>query len=277
MVNAWQHSQAASWPGPARPSPALAADPTPEQFEADFDVLRGSIDRDYAYFDVKQTAWAAVRSIYRPRAREVKSRAEFVGLLERVLEELYDPHTHLNTNTASSPRLVPSGADLWAEWRGEAALVLEVRPGSPAAKAGLRPGMEVVSYNGKAISEAIEARLGRSLRRPDPAARDWALRAILAGRRDETRTLEIRSGQARRSVALDDSGDPLSRGSNDGKPLDHRRMEAGVGYIRINDALGRIETIASYDAALSDLRETSGLVLDLRDTPSGATRRWPAA
>ena len=210
-----------------------AAEPTPEQFEADFDTLWRSIDRDYAYFDVKQTDWAAVRSIYRPRAREVKTRAEFVGLLERILEELYDPHTHLNTNTANSPRLVPSGADIWAEWRGNAALVVEVRPGSPAAKAGIRPGAEVVSYNGKPISEATQARLGRSLRRPDPEARDWALRVILAGRRDETRTLGIRSGKDVRTVALDDSGDPLSRSANKGKLVAHRRLPGGIGYIRI--------------------------------------------
>ena len=55
-----------AWPGTA--STVVAADPTPEQFEADFDALWSSIDRDYAYFDVKQTDWAAVRSIYRPRA-----------------------------------------------------------------------------------------------------------------------------------------------------------------------------------------------------------------
>jgi len=249
----------------------MAADLTPEQFEADFDVVWRSVDRDYAYFDVKQTDWAAVRAIYRPRAREVKSTAEFVGLLERVLEELYDPHTHLNTNTASSPRLVPSGADIWAEWRGNAALVVEVRADSPAAKAGIRPGVEVVSFNGKAISEAVEARLGRSLRRPDPAARDWALRAILAGRRDETRSLVIQSGEVRRSITLDDSRDPLSRGANDGKPLDHRRLASGIGYIRFNDSLGQTETVAAFDAALVELRGTNGLVLDFRATPSGGT------
>jgi carboxyl-terminal processing protease len=256
--------------GPGQACNVAADDPTPEQFEADFDALWLSLDRNYAYFDVKQTDWAAVRSIYRPNARAVKTRAEFVEFLERVLEELYDPHTHLDTNTASSPRLVPSGADLWAEWRGDAALVVEVRPGSAASRAGLRPGMEVVSFNGKAISDVVEARLGRSLRRRDPAARDWALRAVLAGRRDETRNLGIRSGQAARSVALDDSGiDPQPRGAPEGQLLEHRRLPAGIGYIRINDSLARVETVAAFDAALAELRGTRGLVLDLRDTPSG--------
>jgi C-terminal processing protease CtpA/Prc len=254
---------------PGLASTGVAADPTPEQFQADFDVFWRSLDRNYAYFDVKQTDWAAVRSTYRPRAREVKTRDEFVGFLEQALEELYDAHAHLNTNTASLPRLVPSGADLWAEWRGDSALVLEVRAGSPAAKAGLKPGVEIVSYNGKPISKLVEARLGRSLRRPDPAARDWALRAILAGRHNEARALGIRSGRDERSVVLKDGGDRRPQGAEENKPIDHRRLASGVGYIRLNDSLGRDETIAAFDAALTDLKGTSGLVLDLRDTPSG--------
>jgi hypothetical protein len=71
-----------AWLG--KDSTLVAADLRPEQFEADFDALWSSFDQNYAYFDVKQTDWAAVRSIYRPRAREVKTRAEFVGLLEHV-------------------------------------------------------------------------------------------------------------------------------------------------------------------------------------------------
>jgi carboxyl-terminal processing protease len=129
--------------------------------------------------------------------------------------------------------------------------------------------MEVLSYNGTAISVAVQARLGRSLRRPDPEARDWALRTILAGRHNETRALEVRSGKSQRSTTLDDSGDPLSRGTNEGKLLSHRRLATGIGYIRIHDSLGQSETVAAFDTALADLKATSGLVLDLRHTPSG--------
>jgi carboxyl-terminal processing protease len=256
-------------PRPGLAAPAGAAELTPEQYEADFDTLWGSLDRRYAYFDARQTDWAAVRTIHRPQARQVKSKAEFVGLLERVLEELYDPHTHLNTNTASSPRLVPSGADLWAEWRDGSAVIVQVRPDTSAARAGLRSGMEVLSYNGAEIVAAVDARVGRSLRRPDPAARDWALRVILAGRRDETRTLVVRSGGAERRVVLDDGNGRRPGGESDGRPLEHRRLAGDVGYIRLRDSLGRTEAIAAFDAALAELKDTRGLVLDLRDTPGG--------
>ena len=82
---------------------------THQQYEADFDYLWQNISEDYAYFDQKQTDWNKVREIYRPQLSSVTTRDGFVALLESVLEELYDFHTHLNTNTAASPRIVPSG------------------------------------------------------------------------------------------------------------------------------------------------------------------------
>lgn len=242
---------------------------TPEQFEADFVAFWDSVNRQYAYFDIKQTDWIVVREMYRPRARKVGSRAEFTGLLEHALEELYDSHTHLNTNTSSSPRLVPSGTDVWAEWRQGVALIVAVRPGSAAARAGLRPGMGVVSYNGAEISSAVDGRVGRSLRRPDPAARDWALRVILAGRHNEKRTLVVRSGKDERQIAIDDANHNAADEGKERGPLDYRRLPRDLGYIRLNDSLGRDDTIAAFDAALSDLKGTRGLILDLRDTPSG--------
>jgi carboxyl-terminal processing protease len=52
---------------------------------------------------------------YAPDLRSVKSRDQFIALLERVVDEIYDPHAQLNTHLEGSSRLVPSGTDLWAE------------------------------------------------------------------------------------------------------------------------------------------------------------------
>ncbi len=101
-------------------SESVAAAEYLEDFDAAWTFIRDS----YAYFDRKQTDWERVRTFYRPRVAEVRSKREFVGVLERVLEELYDPHVHLGVNTPSSPRLVPSGTDLLAEWRGNRAMIL---------------------------------------------------------------------------------------------------------------------------------------------------------
>jgi C-terminal processing protease CtpA/Prc len=237
---------------------------TRQQYEEDFDYLWQNISEEYAYFDRKQTDWKRVREIYRPQISSVTTPREFVALLETVLEELYDFHTHLNTNTPSSPRLVPSGTDIWAEWRGERALITEVRRGERAHRAGVREGMLIVAINGVAIEEAVRLRLGKSLRSIDVEAKNWALRALLAGRRNEKRSIEVIDAGRRRRISIDDE----SAGAT--KPLlEHRRIGAEIGYIRINNSLGNTDLIKLFDAALADLRSTRGLVLDLRDTPSG--------
>ena len=240
---------------------------TRQQYEEDFDYLWQSISDDYAYFDQKQTDWNKVREVYRPQLTTLRTRNDFVTLLESVLEELYDFHTHLNTNTAASPRLVPSGADIWAEWIGDKAIVTEVRPESPAEKAGVTTGMEIVSINGVAIAEAVNRRVGRSLHPADKAAKDWALRTLLAGRHNEKRSIEVISNGQRSVLAIDNHPVPDSPAT---KPLlEYRQMENDLGYIRINNSLGDTDLIKQFDLSLTALRSTRGLILDLRDTPSG--------
>lgn len=51
--------------------------------------------------------------------------------------------------------------------------------------------------------------------------------------------------------------------------MTHSEIRPGVGYIRIMDALGSDATVEAFDHALSDLRETRALILDLRNTPGG--------
>jgi C-terminal processing protease CtpA/Prc len=248
-------------------SAATQTNLTQKQYEEDFDYLWQAISDDYAYFDQKQTDWKKVREIYRPQIGAVKTRSDFIALLESVLEELYDFHTHLNTNTPASPRLVPSGTDIWAEWVNGRAVITEVRPGSPAQTTGIRNGMQIASINGQAIDEAVDRRLGKSLRSRNEAAKNWALRILLAGRHNEKRSIEVITGSERRVFTLDDQsgGEAVQT-----KPwLEYRRLERDVGYIRINNSLGDTDLITQFDIALAELRNTRGLVLDLRDTPSG--------
>src|SRR5207253_7494945 len=135
-----------------------------DQFRDDFDFMWSSLRDNYTYFDKKETDWNRVRQLYRPMLADVKTRSEFVSLLERVLDELYDNHTSLNTNLKTSPRLVPSGLDLWAEWRQGRAVITQLRHGFSAEQAGLKVGMEIVSINGSPVEEAVARRLPQSLK-----------------------------------------------------------------------------------------------------------------
>ena len=246
---------------------SAAPPPDADQFLEDFDRFWQEVTDQYAYFDQKQTDWSAVKALYRPEVAQVKTTREFIQMLERALDELYDPHAHLNSNTPQSPPLLPSGTDLWAQWHAGQARVVQVRPDTPAALAGIKAGFVVTAVDGEPVQAAMQKRLGRSLRTVDDAARSWALTAVLAGRRDQPRVIAgMLDGKA---LTLQVAAASRYRlGADDKSMLDHRRI-AGFGYIRINNTLGRQDLIAAFDQALAALQHTEGLLLDLRDTPSG--------
>lgn len=241
-------------------------EPAPAQINEDFAAFWSGVKSTYAYFDVKATRWDDVAALYEPDLRRIRSRQEFIELLESAIAELYDDHAHLTVNTARSPKLVPSGADLWAEWAGSAATVVDVRQGSDAERSGIGPGAIVTSFNGIPIAEAVARMIGRAVPKSDPAARNWALRRVLAGRHGEARRIVTDQSGERRESELPAKATIATR---DPAPVTFRRLDDSIGYIRLNDSLGDGATVGEFDRALAALRDTRGLVIDLRETPSG--------
>ena len=190
----------------------------------------------------------------------------FLPVVERLVAHIADHHTHLGVNGPDSPPIVPSGADLWAEWKDEVPLITAVRGGSPAAAAGVPVGAVAWSVDGAPIIEAIESLMGSPFAELHRRQKAWALRTVLAGQRNAARRLELEWQGDTQLYTLD----PVSPAGSpqDGVLVDSRRIES-FGYIRILDALGDGACVAQFDAALDPLMDTAGLILDLRDTPSG--------
>ncbi len=255
--------------GPAHSVSCAQESVTPEPFTRDFDYLWSQLRDNYAYFDRKETDWNLVREVYRPRAGAVRTKREFITLLERVLEELSDPHTHLKVNTAGSPRLVPTGLDVWAEWENGRAVVTQLRRGFSAEQSGLRVGMEITAVNGLPVETAVSRRMGVASKRVTAAARGWALRALLAGTRDVKRVIEAKAAGGIKSTFRLDLPEHRTVDNYQGDPqVEWKILREGFGYIKVND-LGSDETVALFDAALEQVRRTRGLLIDLRATQSG--------
>lgn len=247
------------------------SDPAADKYLADFDLLWSTLRDNYAYFDKKRTDWNRVRELYRPEVLKVKDRADFVTLLEHVLDELYDHHMSLNTNLQTSPRLVPTGLDVWAEWKHGRAVVMQLRSAFSAQQAGLEAGMEIVSVNGLPIEEAVSRRLPRCLTSIDEEVRAWALRSVLAGTHDRPRQIGARrSGGPVITYRLDLPGHTKVDSYNYAPRVEWKLLASATGYIKVNDLISD-GIVAQCDAALERLRFTRGLVLDLRDIPRGGS------
>ena len=172
---------------------ASAAEPLPSRRQAeDFDSLWRAIDTGYARFDAGHAAWRRLRPLARLKAERATSREDFVEALEGALATLHDDGVALSERSPHSPRRVPYESDIWASWKGGAAIVEAVRTFGDADVAGLRPGDAVTRIDAVPVERAARDFLGASPR--TPAAMDWALRHLLAGPREGVQRIEIRGG-----------------------------------------------------------------------------------
>ncbi|MBK7661738.1 MAG: hypothetical protein IPJ28_22620 [Betaproteobacteria bacterium] len=247
------------------PCAALAAAPAGPV--ADFDALCKAIDEGYAFLD-RPADWKTARARWRPRAAAARDRAGLIAALEGLIAELEDHHVGLDAHNPGSTRPVPEATDLWGEWAGGEARLSAVRAGSVADAAGLHPGQRIVSVAGIAIGEAVRASLPRS-RQADPRARDYALRRLLAGPWQGTLPIEVGGGPVPKRFAVERS-DAVPGAL---PPIIARRIgeDRDLGYLRLKNNLGEEGLVAHFDAALGYLKDTRGLLVDLRETQSGGS------
>lgn len=236
------------------------------RFADDFGLLHSTLAADYCFFDQKQTDWRVVRDLFRPRTVEVRDARAFMMLAEEVLDTLYDPHTHLGSNRKDSWRLPPF--DIWAEWHGSRADVTEVRRGSRAESAGVRSGQEAVSMNGIPIRTAVDERMPKVLRKPDPLAERWALLSVLAGKHDDQRMLTTRTSGDARAVERQLGNGPEAADHGDG--FEARWLRPDLAYMRFS-SFSDSKLVDLFDRSLESFRSARALILDVRDNSGGDT------
>jgi C-terminal processing protease CtpA/Prc len=241
---------------------------TNQQYKEDFDYFWTTINNNYCYWGKKQTDWEKVKTIYSPLIDTVTSKRSFILLLEKVFYELYDHHASLNTNAPESQRLVPSGADLWAENINGKPTILEVRPGSGADKAGMRAGVQVLAFNDIPIEKAVQNFLPNCLNKPDDEAKNYALRLLLAGNHSENRKITV-SYQNKKQDFYPDEPVNFLETKNDKPEIESKILKENIGFILINNSLGDNQLIQLFDSVLTALKNTRAVILDLRNTPSG--------
>jgi C-terminal processing protease CtpA/Prc len=240
---------------------------TATQYREDFNFFWKSIDDEYCYFGKKQTNWQKVKELYGPVVDTIKTRDQFVDILEKAFYEIYDHHAGLNTNTDRSQRLVPSGTDIWAEYIDGKPVITEVRKGLGAASCGIVAGMEVVAVNDVPVTNAIQPFLPISGNQVDSEAKNFALRLLLAGNHITPRKISLKYKGAIQDYFPDRNGfliDEMKYPS-----MVEGSMIGTVGYIKVNDFLYDNALIPVFDSIMKGMEKTTGLIIDLRETASG--------
>lgn len=246
-------------------APAFAIEPPRDiTLQQDFDELWETLRDRYALFGEKATDWERVRAIYQPRLADVDNDEDkWNRLLQGVTDELYDGHTHFSSPVPGLPRWPLS--DLFVEETAAGVEVQAIRDGSAAQDAGVRIGDVVLAIDGMPFGQATAARMPRSLTRPDPEARRFAINAAVGGNRDRDRKLRFRSKDGGvRDLLL-----PFKPFADEAS-VNHRKLDDGFGYIAIT-TFGDNEVPKLFDAALEELKDSPGLIIDARDNGGGDT------
>ncbi|MEO6150641.1 MAG: S41 family peptidase [Mucilaginibacter sp.] len=235
-----------------------------EQYREDFNYFWTSINDNYCYFEKKHITWADLKPGYDKQIDTITSRNSFVATIEKVFYELYDHHCSLGTNTPLSRRLVPTSADIWAEYTNGKPVITELRKGFGAEQAGIKAGMEVIAVDDVPVNKAILPYLGRVI---NAESKSFALRLLLAGNHIAKRkfTLKTKSGLSdffpdRDSVMLEHVAYPA---------MVEAKEFGAIGYIRINNFLFDNALIPKFDSVLNTLLQKKAIIIDLRETPSG--------
>jgi len=269
-------SVAQSVPAVASAAPTVPATPL-DTFDVAWRVLRDN----YVVQTASRVDWDALRAEMRPRAERAASDDEVRAVVREMLERVGQSHFALlpaPVASAISTDVRPEdvgtlGFDV--RMMGQSLVVSRVDAQGPADRAGVRTGWTLTRVGGRALDGALSA-----LADAPPNVRGfraWALgTAMLRGQAGEDTDLGF----------LDATGRPVSRllvrAPERGQPvklghlptlfarLDDRRVVRdghAIGVIAFNVWMTPVSR--QFDEAMDRLRDTRGIVIDLRGNPGG--------
>lgn len=253
-------------------------------YEETFIDLHKTLGRRYPCFELKSIDWKAVGAEFLPRIEKVKSDEQFGLLCVELVAKLEDSHAHLLEGSAkvpdiSFPQWDPGFACLMDDQ--ERPVVYYIDKGSPAEKAGVKVGMVVNSVNAEEAEEVIKKTIrlwtmyiGYSSER---YMRYHAYRFFVR---------QKEKGAVVKLEMLDDKGQvhnfelpatlgvrylprlPVPNGGiKDSADISWKMLDDNIGYIYVRRI--RSNLISSLDKAVGELKNASGLVIDVRGNSGG--------
>jgi carboxyl-terminal processing protease len=215
--------------------------------------------------------WQAIHDAFKPRIERAKSVAEVRGILQEIIAKLGVSHYaiipgDLYATIGETPPSADSGAGLETVILDGKAVVKSVNPDSPAARAGIQPGMVVDGIDGTKVTPLIDIDQGLAAR---------AVARKLLGPADSPVKLDL----------LDAGGKPkhieLEREDAEGKMVqfgnlpktrlefESRTLPGNTGYIRFNEFLDPVTVMPRFESALRGFARAPGIILDLRGNRGG--------
>lgn len=237
----------------------------PTQRREAFERVWTEVNETYYDPGMNGADWPAAHQLYRGIVDTISTDGSFYSAMNRMLGLLHDSHTRLlpPTIVAQLARHEDANVGLTVREIDGRPTVVAVRAGSPAALAGIEPGMLVPAVNG-VNTVARVARVAAAL--PSWAASrstSWrAYTAVFAGRRDTSMRVTVERADGSTFDAA------LTAVVVTAPPeVDAHLLASGNAYIRWN--IFRAPNAHDVAAAVERFRDAPGMILDLRGNPGG--------
>jgi carboxyl-terminal processing protease len=247
-----------------------------------FELVWQTVNRTHFDSTFGGIDWQAMRDRYRPDIESAEGIEAFSRIANQMLFELGLSHllvadekmlkTYLPTLFAEG------GVGLDVRWIENRAIVTRVRPGSPGLAAGVKPGAVITRIGGWAVDEIVRQALllpPCNMRNRRGGIANY-LMGHIDGPADASVSITFLDGNGREKQVV-----MARRSRGEGQVLSEalppafitfeaKRLPGDIGYFRFNHFAPPVDT--AFAEALEGMRDTRGLIFDLRGNPGGYFR-----
>jgi C-terminal processing protease CtpA/Prc len=218
-----------------------------QSYERALETISSYLEEKYPYFEYKKVDWPRVKQEAKESVETANNDEEFSVVVKKMLDVLHDGHVFLAPAPGSRETAFAYVGAVGTEVEGKS-IVLEIEANSPAAQAGVKPGIEILAVNGK------------------PWKRDrFSIYGPCGGR-----VLLSYTGIDGKAKNVD-IAIPQAPWKRPAPPVVGRALAEGFGYIQISRmAMDVFSFVPAFDRTLEKLWQTSGLIIDIRFNTGGA-------
>lgn len=235
--------------------------------------LRSDFDLFYAYRDSRGFEAGPYLDTVGIFVSTAPDREEFRRRLHRATFAFTDPHLGFGPRDGADFNTIPSASDLQVGYDAGRYFILDVRDGSAALAAGLRAGWDIISVDGRPISDHVSAVFANLIDQPSDAQRAYAATLVANGRREGDRQIDVRHPDETMHTVTLANPRILAKDVMESPPVETRRVitpnGSNIAIVRINNRLGDNDLITAFDATMQTVVDADGIILDMRNTPSG--------
>jgi len=218
-----------------------------ESYDEVFNTICEYLEEKYPYFGYKDVDWKKIKKQAQENLKKVKKDEDFHEIIDKMLKQFHDGHLKFYSPPKPRPVYVYTGIRI-IRIEGKC-YISEVIPNSPAEKAGLKLGMQIIKVDNKPVEL-------------------YRYYHLTYERADTTTSFTTVFDKEEKTIRIDLPEKPWK------KPIPvitYKRLPEGYGYIKIRKmAVDMFSFVQSFDKALENLWNTKGLIIDIRDNPGGA-------